>query len=219
MNQNLNPGIGFTPLDRSSESTLPPVVPADPGDVGLLADVIADAFFDLPPSVWLVAEPDMRIEILRNYFALQVEHAFKYGHVDMLEDKSAVAVWFHHTSIVPEPDDYPRRLRAACKNWTERFLRMEQLLHAGMPEDPLHHLAFLAVSTGKRGTGRGTALLAHHLADLDRAGLLAYLEAASKPLTGYYEQVGFHRARPLLLPDDGPAFWPMVRLNPADELL
>jgi ribosomal protein S18 acetylase RimI-like enzyme len=218
MNQDGNVGVGFTALNRGYESKLPPVVRADPGDVGALADVIADAFFDLPPSVWLVAEPDMRIDILRAYFALHVEHAFAHGHVDVLEDRSAVAVWFHDPSIVPEPADYPRRLRESVKNWAERCLRMEELLHAHMPQDPLHHLAFLAVSTWKRSTGRGTALLRHHLAELDQAGLLAYLEAASEPLTGYYQPFGFHRARPLFLPE-GPAFWPMVRLNPADELL
>jgi GNAT superfamily N-acetyltransferase len=215
---NVNAGVRFTPLNRGYESKLPPVVRADPSSLRDVAHVIAEAFFDLPPSVWLVAEPGMRIEILRAYFALQVEHAFKYGHVDMLEDESAVAVWFHNTRIVPEPADYPRRLREACGNWAERFLRMEQVLHANMPEDPNHHLAFLAVSTGKRGTGRGTALLRHHLTEVDRAGILAYLDAASEPLTGYYQQFRFHRARPLFLPE-GPAFYPMVRLNPADELL
>lgn len=192
-------------------SGLPAVLRATKAEARDLAWLIARSFANLHPSLALVDDPGYRIPVLGHYFLIIVKHAIAHGHVDFLEDHSGVAVWLHHTEFVPEPKNYGRRRAAACGPWTDNFIQLDALLDRHHPEPPYHHLAFLAVDEEKQGTGRGTLLLKHHHAILDAAGTPAYLEAASWPLTLLYQRHGYHRGTPFHLPDNGPAFWPMLR--------
>ncbi len=187
------------------------IVRPDPSEAHHLAGLVADAFFLLRPSIWLVADPGNRATVMRDYVAIAVEHAFTHGHVDAYADRSAVAVWFHNTAPVPEPADYDRRRLAACGRWTENFVFLDGLLARNHPRHPHHHLAFLAVSPMVQNQGRGTALLKHHHDLLDSARLPAYLEAGSEPLTRVYAKHGYRTGDPFHLAADGPAFWPMHR--------
>jgi hypothetical protein len=64
---------------------------ADETDVDTLSQVIAEAFFDLPPSRWLVEDPAARRAIFPAYFRLYVEHAMAVGLVHTTPDRDAVA--------------------------------------------------------------------------------------------------------------------------------
>ncbi|MEE6260161.1 GNAT family N-acetyltransferase [Plantactinospora sonchi] len=172
--------------------------------------MIAEAFLPLAPVAWLVPDPDQRRTILTANFRILVEHAFFYGEVHVLEDRSAVAVWFHRTSPMPPPVEYERRLAIACAPYTDRFRTLDKLFHTHQPTEPHHHLAFLAVTPGKQSTGRGTALLHHHHARLDRVGLPAYLEASSDGSRDLYARHGYLPRQPFQLPD-GVTFHPMWR--------
>src|SRR5450755_4080288 len=55
------------------------VVRADPADLDVLSQVIADAFCDLAPSRWLIADPGDRVEIFPGYFRLYLEDAMASG--------------------------------------------------------------------------------------------------------------------------------------------
>jgi GNAT superfamily N-acetyltransferase len=199
------------PEAGTNTSGLPAVVRPDPAEARNFAGLIADAFFLLRPSIWLVPEPDHRAPIVRNYVEIAVTHAFVHGHVDVLEDRSAVAVWFHNTTPVPPPPDYDRRRLVACGRWTERFVFLDGLFESNHPHEPHHHLAFLAVAPTVQGTGRGGALLRHHHAALDAAGIPAYLEAASDLNRRIYQRHGYDAGEPFYLAADGPPFWPMWR--------
>jgi ribosomal protein S18 acetylase RimI-like enzyme len=204
--RHLSPG---TPVHTAPGA--PSVVRPDPSEAQNLAGLVADAFFLLPPSIWLVREPDYRATVMRDYFAIAVEHAFHHGVIETLPDRSAVAVWFDNTRPAPPPADYELRRMTACGKWTERFVYLDGLLERHHPREPHHHLAFLAVAPNAQGTGRGTTLIRHHHASLDAAGIPAYLEAASQRLVPYYEQHGYTKGEPFYLAAGGPAFWPMTR--------
>jgi GNAT superfamily N-acetyltransferase len=189
---------------------LPPIVRAAPTDIDLAAQLIADGFAGLAAAAWLVPDPDRRRAVLHGNFRIAVEHAIVHGHVDLLADRTAVAVWFHRDKPAPPPPHYEQRLAAACGQHTKRFQVLDNLLHTHHPIEAHHHLALLAVSPAHWRTGRGTALLRHHHTDLDQAGLPAYLEASSTDSRALYARHGYLAARPLALPD-GTAFWPMWR--------
>ena len=57
----------------------PDVVRAEEADLDVLSQVIAEAFFDLAPSRWLIPDLAARRQILPGYFRLYVEHALADG--------------------------------------------------------------------------------------------------------------------------------------------
>jgi ribosomal protein S18 acetylase RimI-like enzyme len=192
------------------------VVPAHPSEASDLAGLVADAFFALPPSIWLVPaeHAHLRATVMRDYFTIAVEHAFHHGTVETVPNRSAVAVWFDNTTVYPDPENYELRRAAACGRFTERFVFLDDLLHSRHPTRPHHHLAFLAVSPYTQGRGLGTALLRHHLNTLDAAGVPSYLEAASQRLVGVYTKFGYQPGDQLHLAASGPPFTQMWREPP-----
>jgi GNAT superfamily N-acetyltransferase len=198
--------------------SIPPagqVVPADAADLDTLSQVIADAFHDLPPSRWLIADPDARRQIFPGYFRLYVDHAMASGTVHTTPDRSAVALWLR-VDEHPEdqPDGYGARLSAATSPWTSRFAAFDAALDQHHPAGvPHHHLAILAVRPDRQGQGTGTALLRAYHQMLDRdTRAPAYLEAADLRTRQIYLRHGYtDHGPPIQLPDDGPQMYPLWR--------
>jgi len=180
-------------------------------DAASVAELIATAFAPLAAVSWLLPEPGVRPRIMTADFLILVEHALKYGHIDVVDEGRAAAVWFDRTVPVPEPDDYDRRLAEACGPWTDRFRVLDELFEENHPEEPHHHLALLAVDPARQGGGLGTALLRHHHATLDGGDTPAYLEASSPGSRDLYRRHGYELRETFALPD-GTEFWPMWRL-------
>jgi GNAT superfamily N-acetyltransferase len=176
-----------------------------------IADLIADAFLPLSGTEWLVPDPARRRAVLRDQFAILVDHALAHGELDRLADGTAVAVWFDLTRPLPPIDDYAERLAAACGPDTARFRVLDELFAAHEPERPHHHLALLAVRPDVQRNGRGSALLDRQHRVLDRAGVPAYLEASSEGSRDLYARHGYATmGEPFRLPNGAP-FWPMWR--------
>lgn len=186
---------------------------AGPADAARVAELIATAFASLAAVNWLVPDPAPRLRIMTDDFRILVGHALQYGHIDLVDEGPAVAVWFDRTGPVPEPPDYDRRLAAACGEWTDRFRILDRLFEGNHPEEPHHHLAFLAVHPGRQRRALGTALLQHHHTALDDEGVPAYLEASSPGSRDLYLRHGYELRDTFALPD-GTLFWPMWRPSP-----
>jgi GNAT superfamily N-acetyltransferase len=191
-------------------NNLPPIVKAGYREGDAIAALIADAFQPLDPVAWLVPDPQNRRTILAANFRILVEHAFFFGEAHVFDDRSGVAVWFDRSRPIPPPVHYARRLAAACEPYTDRFEILDKLFDAHHPTEAHHHLAFLAVAPDEQYTGRGTALLQHHHARLDRVGLPAYLEASSTRSRDLYARHGYVERECFHLPN-GSAFYPMWR--------
>lgn len=192
------------------------IVRADDADAGRLSQVIADAFIDLPPSRWLIADPVARRDVFPGYFLIFVEHALASGIVHTTADRSAVALWmFIGDGHEPGPADYDRRLAALTAPWTDRFAAFDAALDRCHPIGmPHHYLAMIAVRPDRQCAGTGAELLRSYHQEIDKQnGVPAYLEASSDRVRGLYQRHGYAVLpdAPFYLPDGGPPMWPMWR--------
>ena len=189
------------------------VVRAHDADIGVLSQVIADAFVNLAPCRWLIDDLAARREILPGYFQLYVEHAMAGGLVDTTPGRDAAALWIPTGSQLPSPPDgYDERLAQVTGRWAGRFAAFDRELDAHhLTGVEHHHLAILAVRPDRQGQGTGTALLDAHHAILDADGIVAYLEASDERTRGIYLRHGYaDYGNPITLPG-GPSMYPMVR--------
>ena len=192
------------------------VIRADDADAGRLSQVIADAFIDLPPSRWLIADPAARREVFPGYFLIFVEHVLASGIVHTTADRSAVALWqFMGDGRDSGPADYAARLAARTSPWTARFLAFDAALGQRHPAGiPHHYLAMIAVRPDRQGAGIGAGLLRSYHQEIDkRDAAPTYLEASSERARGLYLRHGYalRPDSPFYLPDGGPPMWPMWR--------
>lgn len=188
---------------------------ATEADLDILSQVIADAFADLAPSRWLVADPATRRAIFPGYFRLCLEDALARGVVHTVPDRTAAALWLPAgTPGDPAgPADYHARLAALAGPWTERFLAFDATLDHHHPAGVRHHhLAILAVRPDRQGRGAGTGLLRAYHAALDRGpGVPAYLEASGPRTRRLYRRHGYTDHGPPIRLPRGPLMYPMWR--------
>jgi GNAT superfamily N-acetyltransferase len=189
------------------------VIRAVPADLDTLSQVIADAFHDLAPSRWLIADPAARRRVFPGYFRIYVEHAMADGVVQTTTDRTAAALWIPNGPDAADPPaGYGARLADATGLWIDRFLAFDAALDASHPGIPHHHLALLAVRPDRQGQGTGHALLRAYHEILDRdAGAPAYLEASDLRTRQIYLRHGYADHGPPIHLPDGPLMYPMWR--------
>jgi GNAT superfamily N-acetyltransferase len=188
--------------------------PATPTDAAQLIATLADAFLDTPDARWLISDRDTRRSIYPRLCEVLAGYTLGRGHIDITGDGSGVAVWQPVTGRpTPDPADYHRLIAEACGPHVARFQTLHTTLAAHHPQQPHHHLAYLGVASTRQRQGIGSALLAHHHAELDAAGLPAYLVAVSPGSRDLFHRHGYHPhgAGPIHLPDNSPPLWPMWR--------
>jgi GNAT superfamily N-acetyltransferase len=188
----------------------------NPGDIAPLAEVIAEAFFDLAPSRWLVPAAADRSRIFPGFFAIYVEQAMAAGVVETNPNRNAVALW------VPAPTEgdvaHYARLARLTGPLFHRFVAFDHALDGNHPRRPHHWLPIIAVAPAAQDRGIGTALMEHRHALMDESNEAGYLEAASLPLRDFYLRLGYHdHDEPIVLPESGPPMFPMWR-DPKDVM-
>ncbi|MFI1996840.1 GNAT family N-acetyltransferase [Actinoplanes sp. NPDC020271] len=187
---------------------------AQQDDTGLVASILADAFFHGDLAGWLVPDETLRAAIYPPYFRLLAGHAIEYGHVEVL-GSDATAVWFDlDHNPAPVLDDYDAQLAAITGSTVSRFRQLDHAMHEHHP-DPRReehaYLAFLAVRPARQSHGLGAALLTHRLTDLSRQHRAAYLEATGSRNRGLYQRFGFEPLDPYTIVPGGPQLYPMWR--------
>ncbi|MEU3457770.1 hypothetical protein ABZ671_29895, partial [Micromonospora sp. NPDC006766] len=121
-----------------------PVVRARWRDVGWIADLVTDALHPTALGAWLVPDERHRPSVLAAVARIWTEHALLFGDAFLLQDGSAVAVWFHRYRPIPPPARYSDRLAEACGDHQDRFDRLDRALAARRPTEAHLHLALLA---------------------------------------------------------------------------
>lgn len=199
-------------LPAAGDSAADGLVRVGEADIDVLSQVIADAFLDLAPCHWLIADRTARCEIFPRYFRMYVVHAMTDGLVYTTPDRIAAALWIPGTGPAEPPEDYDEELAEVTGQWAERFVIFDGELDAHHLDGVAHHhLAILAVRPDWQGRGIGTALLDAHHAVLDQEGTAAYLEASDERTRSIYLRHGYaDYGSPIQLPD-GPPMYPMTR--------
>ncbi|GIJ49792.1 N-acetyltransferase [Virgisporangium aliadipatigenens] len=189
------------------------ITPAQPAAAGTVARRIAKAFCGLEVAEWLVPnDEELREATLTAQFRMFVEQAFTYGEVSTALAGRGASVWMYRDQPLPPIEDYDERLKVICGPHVDRFRALDEAFAKHHPDEPHHHLAFLAVEVSVRGGGVGSALLEHHLRQLDEDEMPAYLEASDTRSRELYLRYGFRDHGPrLTLPDRGPVMFPMWR--------
>jgi ribosomal protein S18 acetylase RimI-like enzyme len=179
---------------------------AVPQDEPTITRLFAERFLLDPVNMWVFPDRADRERRHLLFFRPFVQLALARGHVDVVGDCDGAALWFDVVDTPPEPD--VDRLQHACgPNWV-RAAQVFALLDEHHPVKPHAYLLFIAA---RPGHGFGTALLTHRLADVDKSGQDAYLEASSPLSAALYRRLGYADLGAPIQPPAGPALIPMMR--------
>jgi len=182
----------MTTHGQQPDSARHQIVRAGEADTGVLAALIAEAFFPLTVCQWLIPDPATRRAAFPGYFQLYVEHAIADGLVETTPDRTAAALWIPGTGPAAPPDSYAKRLADITGPYLGNFLAFDAELGPHHPAGTFHHhLAILAVRPNRQGQGIGTALLHAHHAALADQGIPAYLEASDERTRRIYLDHGY----------------------------
>jgi len=192
------------------------VVRAGPGDVAVLAAVLARAFDDDPLSLYLFGSPHRRATGLRRFFSLQLRHTYlRHGEVWTTADRAGAALWAPPTMPRPGLADLVRILPVVptLSVWGRKAPDVAQLLAAyerARPTTPHFYLGTLGTDPDRQGRGVGSALLTVVLDRLDDEGLPAYLESSKQRNLAFYARYGFEVTGSIAV-RRGPTLWLMWR--------
>jgi GNAT superfamily N-acetyltransferase len=220
---------------QGSAVAVPGIRRAVRGELDTLGSLIGESFMDDPVSCWVFPDEEYRRTAQPRFFGVYLDAALSDGWVDVVDDLSAVAVWLPVAAgdggghgaggdVSVEGgeggeggqggeagDELGERLCAAVPG-NERARIVGELTGQVHPTDRAHYyLPAVVAAPGRRGQGRGHALLGPVLDRCDREGTPAYLEASNERSKALYERLGFvTTGGPVRLPD-GPSLWPMWR--------
>jgi GNAT superfamily N-acetyltransferase len=164
-------------------------------DVPALADAMAAAFFDDPVMAWLLADARRRHARLQRFFALELR-------LVGLDQGCAWTTGRRNAAVLATPPGHWRLpWRVALRHGPD-FIRafgarlplatalLQSLEHRHIRE-PHYYYPYIGVAPESQGAGLGTELMRCALAEPDRLGLPAYLEATSPRNAALYERLGF----------------------------
>jgi len=202
----------MTTQDGQAGSGRHMIVRGGQADIGVLARVIADAFFSLAVCRWLIPGEATRRAAFPGYFQLYVEHAIADGLVETTPDRVAAALWIPGTGPGTPPDGYAEQLASITGRHLGNFVAFDEQLDRHHPAGTFHeHLAILAVRPDMQGQGIGTALLDARHAELEDQGTPAYLEASDERSRGLYLRHGYADLDSPIKLADGVRMHPMWR--------
>jgi GNAT superfamily N-acetyltransferase len=183
-------------------------------DTDTVCRILASAFANDPVMTWLSGHPEIYATLFRlEALSLYNEH----NHVFINAAKSGAAMWLpagisHHA---------PMHWSLGSAIWglfktgglksLRRGLSLERLFEQYTLDEPHFYLHAIGAEQGKQGQGIGSLLLKAGLQLCDAQGLPAYLESSNQLNNPLYQRFGFRVINEIVLPDNGPTVWTMLR--------
>jgi GNAT superfamily N-acetyltransferase len=183
------------------------------------ATVAARAFADDPMFTYIFPDTALRPKLLHRFMSAGLRYGVLFGEVSTTTDTAGSALWLlpNQTDITPA-----RMLRSGMAalpitiglSAFRRFLNLVSYgdqVHSQIVREPHWYLLNLAVEPARQWHGIGSALIAPVLARADRDGQPCYLETNNPSNLPFYTKHGFVVAHTGQVPNNGPAFWGMLR--------
>ena len=192
--------------------------PATSADVKQLAAILARAFYDDPPLVWLLPNATTRLShITRMFETVTGVESLGYGGVDVACGGAEIAggaVWLPPGHWQP---GFREKMRAAPSHLTTlaasrgRAAWYGRALEGAHPKEPHWYLKAIGVDPAWQGRGVAALLLRSRLQGCDQDGQPAYLEVSQPGGVALYERFGFKRTGDLAMPAGAPPITAMWR--------
>jgi GNAT superfamily N-acetyltransferase len=187
-------------------------------DVTKLASVMARAFYDDPPLVWMLPNPATRLGRVNRMFAAIIGiEALRYGGIDMAcsgEEVLGGAIWLPpghwHPGFREQIRSVPIHAWALTAAWG-RGAQFGHALEDAHPSEPHWYLKAIGVDPAWQGRGVASLLLRSRLRGCDQDRQPAYLEASKPDGVPLYEHFGFQRTGNLGMPQGAPVITAMWR--------
>lgn len=182
-------------------------------DAGALARSLADAFHEDPVFRWAVPEDSVRRRHLPAVFRVVVDALLDHGEVHCTADALSSALWVPAGTdplTSTEGERFAEASVALGPLGVERFAAISAAMEASHPHEEHEYLWFLGAAAAVQGQGRGSALLDVTLAQCDRRGSAAYLEATSERNRALYRRHGFEDVGTVSA-TGSPTMWAMWR--------
>ncbi|HEX5496378.1 MAG TPA: GNAT family N-acetyltransferase [Mycobacteriales bacterium] len=182
--------------------------PARRSDVVALSALLARAFHDDPPFVWMLPDPASRPRRLRRFFTTLLRwDALRFGGVEVACEPdriSGVALWLPPDHWLAPLGRQLLTLPGYARAYGRRLGQASTLLRAGAavhPREPHWYLGVVGVDPQRQGHGVGGVLLRSRLDRCDWDGTPAYLESSKTSNVPLYEHLGFRATGVLALPE------------------
>ena len=172
--------------------------------------VITLAFSTDPIARWTYPDPDQYLQFFPQFIRAFAGKSFEQGTAYLAPDFAGAALWL-------KPGDEPNEDALLGLIWEstssdvqkDLFPMFEQMA-AFHPIDPHWYLPMIGVEPSRQGSGVGSALMQHSLANCDAEGLPAYLESSNPRNIPLYERFGFEQIG-VIRSGDAPPMFPMLR--------
>jgi GNAT superfamily N-acetyltransferase len=199
--------------------------------------MLARAFFDDPPSVYLLPDPAKRARVQPWLYERTIRYGAMYGHVQTTDDRlpfplepalslskgkgpgvRSAAIW-----LPPGLSYTPirRLLRSGLALAPLKFgfssisrlmaTNTVERLRAELAPEPHWYLWILGVEPAHQGQGLGSSLVETMLQRIDAERLPSYLETHKERNVTFYERHGYNVVHSGNIPNDGPAYWCLKR--------
>jgi GNAT superfamily N-acetyltransferase len=189
--------------------------PATPDERSDVVGALAAAFFGDRIYRWLIPDDVQRRCSAALFYARFVDACWPHGGVYAAGGGTGAALWLPPGEQLVDDDEaeaFGRDLVSTCPDEasSQRQAQLFEMLDDYHPAQPYWYLAFMGVHPDGQGRGLGAAMLEAVLAQADRDGMPAYLEASCPTNQRLYERHGFETMTELTVADS-PAIYPMWR--------
>ena len=190
------------------------ILPAQPGELGAVAQTLAQAFQTDPALSWILPDPDHRARALRSLFGTLVPADARAGLVLRAAGDEAAALWRAPGQAHSGLFEFVRTvipLVATFGAALPRGLKVQGSIDAHRPKGRFWYLHYVGVRPDHQGKGHGGRIIRAQTAMADREGLPCWLETATRENVPLYERLGFVIQAEWDVPGGGPHFWGMMR--------
>ncbi len=172
--------------------------------------VITLAFASDPVARWTYPDPDQYLEYFPRFIKAFAGRSFENGTAFLAPDFAGAALWLK-PGVSPNEDEMLGLVWESTSSEVQKdlFPMFEQMAQFH-PTYPHWYLPMIGVEPSRQGSGVGSALLQHSLANCDADGLPAYLESSSPKNIPLYERFGFEQIG-VIRSGDAPPMFPMLR--------